>query len=135
LQIAAHLSFSIIHRQTNLTTKHIFLKRKEIRWRNIKLLRTSMIPLESRSEKQNEKEQKQRKNKKDHHASAKQLPQFTTGLHCLDRHLDIPAAQCSLLFLFSFSFFFFCCIFLSPLFGKVNNGERLHCSGARPGPT
>jgi hypothetical protein len=24
---------------------------------------------------------------------------------------------------------------LSPLFGKVNNGERLHCSGARPGPT
>jgi len=135
LQIAAHLSFSIIHRQTNLTTKHIFLKRKEIRWRNIKLLRTSMIPLESRSEKQNEKEQKQRKNKKDHHASAKQLPQFTTGLHRLDRQLDIPTAQCSLLFPFSFSFFFFCCIFLSPLFGKVNNGERLHCSGARLGPT
>jgi hypothetical protein len=24
---------------------------------------------------------------------------------------------------------------LSPLFGKVNNGERLHCSGARLGPT
>jgi len=119
LYTTIHLNFLIIHRQTSLTTKHIFLKRKKTRWRNIKLLRISTIPLESRREKENEKEQKQRKNKKDRRPTAKQLPQFTTGLCRFNRQPDIAATQVSLLFLF----FFFFCISLSLLFCKVNCGE------------
>jgi hypothetical protein len=77
-----------------------------------------MIPLESRRERKKEEELKQRKNKKDRRPSAKQLPQFTTGLRRFDRQPDIVIVQGSLLFPFSF----FCCISPSPLFCKVNSG-------------
>jgi hypothetical protein len=51
-----------------------------------------MIPLESRRERKKEEELKQRKNKKDRRPSAKQLPQFTTGLRRFDRQPDIVTA-------------------------------------------
>jgi len=63
---------------------------------------------------------KERKNKKDRHSSAKQLPWFTTSLCHFDYQPDIPIMQGSLLF------FFFCCISLSPLFCKVNSDEWIN---------
>jgi hypothetical protein len=88
---------------------------------------TAAPPLAGRKPFETVKDRSRDRKKEEEQKQRKTVPQFTSGL----RQPNFAAAQGSLLFPFSFSFFCFICP--ASLFTlHVNSGVRLHCSRSKP---
>jgi len=104
-----------------------YLPRRRHNNRLESLSTTAAPPLAGRKPSETVKDHSRDKKKEEEQKQRKTVPQFTSGL----RQPNFAAAQGSLLFPFSFSFFCFICP--TPLFTlHVNSGVRLHCSRSKP---